>query len=106
MPKYLYQFSYSAEGAKGVLKDGGSKRRAAVDAAVKSLGGKLEAYYFAFGETDVFAIVDCPDHATAAAAALGLSGSGAGHAKTTLLLTPEELDAAAQKTFSYRPPGQ
>jgi uncharacterized protein with GYD domain len=105
MPKYLIQASYSPDGVKGLLKGGGSARRAAVEAAAKSAGGKVEALYFAFGETDAFAIVDVPDNASAAALALAVSASGAGSAKTTVLLTPEEMDAATKKTISYRAPG-
>ena len=105
MPKYLIQASYSSEGVQGLLKGGGSARRAAVEAAVKSAGGRLEALYFAFGETDAFAILDLPDNASAAALALALGASGAGNAKTTVLLTPEEMDAATKKTISYRAPG-
>ena len=105
MPKYLIQASYSAEGVKGLLKDGGSKRRAAAEAAIKGLGGKLEAFYFAFGDTDVFALADAPDNISAAAVSLAVSASGAVHAKITVLLTPEEMDEATKKSVSYRPPG-
>lgn len=105
MPKYLIQASYTAEGVKGLAKDGGSRRRAAAEEAIRSLGGKLEAFYYAFGETDVFVIVDLPDNSSAAAAFLALSGSGAVHAKTTVLFTPEEMDKATKKTVSYSPPG-
>ena len=105
MPKYLIQAAYSAEGVKGLLKDGGSKRRAAAEAAIKGLGGKLDAFYFAFGDTDVFALADAPDNISAAAVSLAVSASGAVHTKITVLLTPEEMDQAAKKSVSYRPPG-
>jgi uncharacterized protein with GYD domain len=107
MARYLFQGSYSVDGIKGVLKEGGTGRRAAVEAAVKSLGGKLEAYYFAFGETDVFVIVDGIDNTTAAAFAMGITQTGSLHSlTTTVLLTPEEIDHAAKKTMSYRAPGR
>ena len=105
MPKYLVEASYTVEGTKGLLKDGGSKRRAAAEAAIKSLGGRLEAFYFAFGATDVFAIVEMPDNVSAAAVSLAITASGAVTLKTTVLLTPEEMDQATKKTVSYRPPG-
>ena len=105
MPKYLLQASYTAEGAKGVLKDGGTKRRAAAQTAIESLGGKLDSFYFAFGDTDVFGIADFPDAASAAAASLALSASGAVTGKLTVLLTPEEIDASAKKSMKYVPPG-
>ena len=106
MPKYLIKASYTAEGAKGLLKDGGSKRRDAAAQALKSAGGKLEAFYFAFGDTDAFVIVDAPDHASVSAASLAISASGAVRTKTVVLLTPEELDQAAKKSVKYRAPGQ
>ena len=106
MPKYLCQASYTAEGTKGLLKDGGSKRRAAVEEMTKALGGKIEAFYYGFGEPDVFLIVDAPDNASAAAISLAVNASGAVQLKTTVLLTPEEMDAATKKGVSYRAPGK
>ena len=106
MPKYLLQVSYTTDGAKGLLKDGGSKRRAAAKTLVESLGGKLESLYYAFGATDVFAIADMPDNAAAAAASLTLASSGAVTSNITVLLTPEEVDQVVKKTGSYTPPGR
>src|SRR5262245_3765906 len=105
MPKYLYQVSYTADGAKGLLKDGGSKRRAVAESLVKAQGGKLEAFYFAYGESDAYVIVDLPDSASATAISLAVAASGAIRLKTTVLITPEEVDQAVKKTVSYRPPG-
>ncbi len=105
MPKYLFQASYTVDGVKGLPKDGGSKRRTAIEETIKGLGGKLEAVYFAFGEDDVFVIVDAPDNVSVAAVSLVVTASGAGHVKTTVLLTPEEMDQASKKTIKYRPPG-
>src|SRR5262245_34114054 len=106
MPKYLLQVSYTAEGSKGLLKDGGTKRVAAAKALVESLGGKLEALYFAFGETDVVAISEMPDNAAAAAASMMLASSGAVTSKVTVLLSPDEVDQAVKKSGSYTPPGR
>jgi uncharacterized protein with GYD domain len=107
MARFLFQASYSADGIKGVLKEGGTGRRAAVEAAIKSLGGNLEAFYFAFGETDVYVMVDGIDNATAAAFSMGVGSTGTlSKVKTTLLLTPEEIDQAGKKTMSYRAPGR
>jgi uncharacterized protein with GYD domain len=105
MPKYLIEASYTGEGAKGLLKDGGSKRRQAAEQAVKTSGGKLEAFYFAFGDRDAFLIVDAPDHATVAAISIAVNASGAVHTKTVVLLTAEEMDAASKKGVKYTPPG-
>ena len=106
MPKYLLQVSYTAQGTAGLLNEGGSKRRAAAEALVKSLGGSLESVYYAFGGCDVVAIADLPDNASVAAASMVLGASGALTAKTTVLLTHEEIDQACEKSVSYRPPGQ
>ena len=106
MGKYLIQGSYTAEGIKGVLKEGGTGRREAVSAALKSLGGKIESMYYAFGDTDVYVIIEAPDNVTAAALAMGVSATGTVGVKTTVLLTVEEIDQAGKKTLSYRPAGR
>jgi uncharacterized protein with GYD domain len=106
MPKYLVQANYVGEGLKGLLKEGGSSRRAAVEKLCGSVGGKVEAFYYAFGDTDVFVIVDMPDNVTAAALSLTVNAAETVTAKVTVLLSAEEIDAATKKTPSYRPPGQ
>jgi len=106
MPKYLIKASYTAEGVKGLLKDGGTKRRQAAEAVVKSTGGTLEGFYFAFGDGDAFVIVDAPDNASVAAASMAIGASGLVSATTTVLLTPEEIDQAVKKGATYTPPGR
>jgi uncharacterized protein with GYD domain len=106
MPKYLFEAKYTADGAKGILKDGGSARRAAVEKAVKGLGGKLETFYFAFGGVDAYVIADLPDNVTAAAMALAVGKSGLASTKTVVLLTMAETDAAAKKSVKYKGPGR
>ena len=106
MPKYLLQGSYTVEGLRGLLREGGTKRRAAVEQVVKNAGGMLEAFYYAYGGDDFFIIVDLPDSVTTTAIALTLNATGAVQFKTIVLITPEEVDAAVQKTVNYRPPGQ
>jgi uncharacterized protein with GYD domain len=105
MPKYLMAVSYTAEGAKGVAKEGGTGRLDAARDMIESLGGKLECFYFAFGEADVYAIADVPGSVEAAALALAVGASGAVATKTSVLLTPQEVDEAAKKAVRYRPPG-
>ena len=106
MPKYLCQCNYVGEGLKGLLKEGGSSRRAVVEKLIQSLGGTMEAFYYAFGETDLYIIADVPDNVTMAAASLMVNATGAIAIKTTVLITPEEIDEAAKRTVSYRPPGK
>ena len=105
MAKYLYQASYTDAGLQGLLKEGGSSRRAAVKKAVEGVGGTLEAFYYAFGHTDVFCTVDLPGNVDAAALALLITAAGGAKVKTTVLMTPEEVDQATKKTINYRPPG-
>jgi uncharacterized protein with GYD domain len=110
MPKYLIQGSYTEEGLKGLLKEGGSKRREATEQGLKAIGGTLEAYYYAFGDDDYYVIVDLPDNVNATAVSLVANASGAIKNKTTVLITPEEVDQAvdqaAKVADEYRPPGQ
>jgi len=105
MARYLVQGTYTAEGARGLLAKGGTARRTAIEEMVKGLGGSVEAYYWAFGDSDFFCIADLPDAVSAAAIGLTVSGSGAVRTQTTVLLTAEEIDQAAAKTVGYRPPG-
>lgn len=105
MPKYLIHANYVGDGFKGLLKEGGSKRRLAAEAAVKSVGGTMESFYYAFGATDAYVIVDVPDNASMAAIALMISSTGLVSIRTDALLTPEELDQAAAKSPTYRAPG-
>ncbi len=105
MPKYLIQASYVGDGVQGLRKEGGSARRAAVEKACASVGGTLDAFYYAFGETDVVAIMDLPDNTTAAGIALLVAASGRIDIKTTVLLSPEDVDAAVKVGGEYRPPG-
>jgi len=106
MPKYLVQANYIGDGLKGLLKEGGSSRRAAVEKLFVSVGGKVEAFYFAFGETDLFVIAEAPDNVTMAALSLIVNAAGTSTVNVTVLMTAEEIDAATKKTATYRPPGQ
>ena len=105
MPKFMIKASYNTDGAKGLIKEGGSARRAVVQKLVESLGGKVEAFYFAYGEDDAYIITDMPDAATGIAISLTVNASGAVRLSTIPLITPEELDAASKKTVNYRAPG-
>jgi len=106
MGKYLLEVRYTAEGAKGIAKEGGTARRKVVEKLLEGVGGKLEAFYFAFGDADAYTILDLPDHVSAAAAALAVNQSGAATIKTTVLITPDEMDKAAKTSVAYRAPGK
>jgi uncharacterized protein with GYD domain len=105
MAKYLFTGSYTASGAAGLRAEGGTGRRTATEQLVGSLGGKVEAYYFAFGGDDFVLIADLPGNVQAAAGSLVASSTGALTVRTTVLLTPEEMDAATKQTATYRAPG-
>jgi len=105
MAKYLVKANYTAEGAKGIAHDGGTARRAAVEKMLASVGGRLEAFYFAFGDTDLYVIAELPDHSAAAAVSLAVAQSGRASTRTVVLMTAEEMDAASKKTVAYRAPG-
>jgi uncharacterized protein with GYD domain len=106
MPKYLLEVSYTLDGVKGVMSEGGSARVAAATELIEGLGGKLESFYFALGGVDVYAVADFPDYVSAAAAAMTVCAGGGATARTVVLLTAPELDAAVAKKTTYRPPGR
>ncbi len=107
MSKYLIRASYTAEGTRGLIKGGGgTARRAAIQQMMEGLDGRVESFYYAFGEDDVYVIVDAPSNVSAAAVALTVNAAGAAVTKTTVLLAPEEIDQAARMTVKYRAPGQ
>lgn len=105
MPKFMVKASYTADGARGLVKEGGSGRRAAVQKIVEGLGGRLEGFYYAYGEADAYVICDLPDATSGIALSLAVNASGAVRLSTIPLITPEEIDAAAKKVPAYRAPG-
>lgn len=106
MPKYLFIARYTLDGAKGLSRDGGSGRRTAISKAAEAAGGKLESFYFGFGDDDAYVTLDFPDNVAAAAMALAVNQSGGATVKTVVLMTPEEVDKASKKTVEYRAPGR
>jgi uncharacterized protein with GYD domain len=105
VPKYLIRASYTHEGLQGLLKEGGTGRRTAIEKMTADIGGRLEVFYFAFGDDDVFAIVEAPDDVTTAAVSLMINAAGAATCKVTPLLTAEDVDAATRVSVDYRAPG-
>jgi uncharacterized protein with GYD domain len=105
MPKFLVKASYTTEGTRGVLAEGGTGRRAAIQKLAADMGGKVEALYFAFGEADLYAITDFPDATTALAVSMRINSSGAVRTTTIQLISAEEVDAAVKVSVPYRAPG-
>jgi len=105
VPKFMIKASYTTEGTRGLLKEGGTGRRAAVQKLIESIGGKIEAFYFAYGEDDAYVITDVPDATSGLAVSLAVNASGAVRLSTIPLITPEEMDAACKKSVPYRAPG-
>ncbi len=106
MAKYLWKVSYSVPGMRGVLQEGGTARRTVAEKAVQSAGGRMESFYFAFGDADVYTIVDFPDVAACAAAAMRVTAAGGAKVETTVLIDPEDVDEATTRELDYRPPGE
>src|SRR4029079_10933970 len=104
MPKYLCQGSYTEHGLKGLVKEGGSKRQSIVQHLTKEMGGKLEAFYFAFGSDDFVIILDLPSNVDMAAVALAAQASGAGKSRIPVLVLPEEIHQAPKRQVNFRPP--
>ena len=105
MPKFLIKASYNPDGVRGLIKDGGSKRRAVVQKLIEGARGKLEAFYYAYGADDAIIIADLPDATSGVAISLTVNATGAVRLSTTPLITPEEIDAAGKKTVKYKAPG-
>jgi uncharacterized protein with GYD domain len=105
MPKYLIKARYSVDGIAGVKREGGSSRRDIVAKTAESVGGKMESFYFAFGDTDVYVVCDLPNNAAAAGLAMTVGAAGGAMVNTVPLLTPEEVDTAAKVNVEYRKPG-
>lgn len=105
MAKYLIEAHYTTEGAKGLAREGGAGRRNAIAKMAEAVGGKLESFYFAFGDVDAYVVVDLPDNVTAAAVALAVNQGGGATTRTVVLISPEDMDQAAKKAVAYRPPG-
>ena len=105
MPKYLVEVKYTLDGMKGLKAQGGSARVAASKALIEEVGGSIESFYFAFGDRDAVIIADLPDNIASAALGLIVGASGGVNSAVTVLLTPEEIDEAAKKQATYRPPG-
>ena len=106
MAKYLLSASYTQSGAQGLLKEGGSGRRAALTQTVESLGGSVDAFYYAFGSDDVIMIADFPDQASAVAMSMRINAAGALSISATALIDPETIDEAIAKEVTYRLPGE
>jgi uncharacterized protein with GYD domain len=105
MARYLFIARYASSGAKGVVSAGGSARRSVIQNMAEGLGGRMETFDFAFGEDDVYTIVELPDNKAATAVALAVNSTGTTHVRTVVLITPEEVDAASSQTVNYTPPG-
>jgi uncharacterized protein with GYD domain len=104
MAKYLLQINYTVQGLRGVTSKGGSARQKAASEAAASVGGSIDSFHFAFGDTDAVVIADFPDDISAAALALVVGAGGGASVRTTVLLSPKEIDKATKKQVTYQPP--
>jgi uncharacterized protein with GYD domain len=105
MPKYMTRVSFTREGVKSLQKETGTHRKQSVAKFVEAAGGKLEAFYYAFGQDDGIAIYDLPDNVTAASLSIAANALGQVHLSITPLMTAEEMDQAIAKSAKYHVPG-
>jgi uncharacterized protein with GYD domain len=105
MSRYMFIARYDSAGAKGVVSKGGTARAAVIEKLAADLGGRMETFDFAFGEDDVYTLVELPDNKAAAAVALAVNSTGLAHVRTVVLMSPEDVDAATKQTVNYTPPG-
>ena len=105
MGTYLLRVSYSPEGMKGVVEQGGTARRQAIEELLGGLGGTIESWYYAFGDDDLYVIVHAPSDVAVAAFNMRVAASGAASVHTTVLLSAEQIDEAVKTQVDYRPPG-
>jgi uncharacterized protein with GYD domain len=105
MPKYLIRVKLTVDGLKGLLQEGGTARREVAERMAQSLGGRVESMYWAFGDEDVYVLVDLPSNSSAAAMGLVSSAAGGVRTSTVVLLTAEEIDEAVRQKVDYRAPG-
>lgn len=106
MARFLAKASYTPEGTKGLMKEGGTSRKENLERLIKEVGGTVESFYFAFGEADVIVLLELPDNTTAASLSMTINSTGLVQLSITPLLTAEEIDSAAKKRIGYRAPGQ
>ena len=105
MTKFLVRASYTSDGVKGLIKEGGTSRKQAVEKMIADLGGKVEAFYYGFGDYDVYSIGELPDDVSVAAVSFAINATGMVNLSTIILLDPAEIDEAVKKTVQYRGPG-
>ena len=105
MAKYLFEVSYSVEGAKGLLAQGGTARQAAIEKALSGLGGSVESFHYALGHDDAFLIAELPDASAVATLSITVAAAGGARVTTHELLTPEQVDSALKSDVEYSPPG-
>lgn len=105
MPKYLFYGSYTPEGYRGLMKEGGSERIDVSKRALESVGGSLESFYYSNGEQDFYIIVNLPDHVISTAVTLIGNASGTFRIRAVPLLTPEEMDEVVKYQVDFRAPG-
>jgi uncharacterized protein with GYD domain len=106
--RQLWTAEYSAAGAAGAMKDGGTGRKAAIEQLVASVGGTLEACYFAAinNGIGVVLIVEVPSDAASNAIVTTIMASGAVLGASTITIsTADEFDAALALSPAYSAPG-
>ena len=105
MGKYMMRANYTQAGLAGLMKEGGTGRRRALTEAVEGVGGRMESFYYVFGDRDLLMIAEFPDEASAVSVSLAVGAAGALEVDVTVLIEPEAIDEAVKKSVPYRLPG-
>lgn len=107
--KFAIFFKLKPETVRAAMENP-SDRAAVVGGLLEAVGGRLDAYYWMFGDHDGFVIADVPDSTTAATVSLAVSSTGAFAGLETHELIPADqigqlLERAKTAASQYTPPG-
>jgi uncharacterized protein with GYD domain len=107
MPLYMSTFEYKPE-VWAELINNPENRTETVSRILENAGCKLKGLWYAFGQSDGFALIEAPDQVTSASVAIAIGASGAfSKYETTVLMTQDELLKALNKAqdVEYVAPG-
>jgi uncharacterized protein with GYD domain len=104
--RYLVRANLTGEGIKNLQKQPPTALKAGVAKFVESVGGKLEFWYFDYGEATAYSVIYYPDEIAAATAQLSTNAAGFARVRIRPLLSAEEMDKAVAKVPPVRVPQQ
>ena len=107
MSLYMSTFEYKPEVWSELISNP-ENRTETVSRLLENAGCKLKGLWYAFGQSDGFALIEAPNNVTSAGIAIAISASGAFRKfETTVLMTQSELLEALEKAqnVEYVAPG-